>query len=105
MGPQLLTLESVNVESGVSAFDGKAFCRIEAKATNGDVMIGQLSPEEMRAMALAWIEASDASVYDAIMLDVLRNEVGLDDEAAGNFLVEMRNRRGAAGKEKGDDDG
>lgn len=99
MGPQLLTLEHVHVESGVSAFDGKGFCRIEARATNGDVMIGQLNPAEIRRMALDWIEAADAAEFDAILLDFLLNKLSLDNESAGNVLLHIRNQRGADGED------
>jgi hypothetical protein len=100
MGPQLLTLESVNIESGVSAFDGKGFCRIEAKATNGDVMIGQLTPGEMRAMALSWVEAATAAEHDAGLLDFLLHTLELDNETAGNVLLNIRTRREGAGEEE-----
>lgn len=105
MGPQLLTLEAVNVESGVSAFDGKAFCRIECKGTEGDVMIGQLDPDTCRSMAVQWIEAADAAEFDAILLDFLINTIGLDNQSVGNILVEMRKRRGEAEGEGGEQEG
>lgn len=85
--------EGVNiaVTSGVSLFTKKPFVTIfvDGKAR------GQLTPDEVRGMALQWLEVAAAAEADALVLAELMDGAGADAEVAGHFLVALRDRRDA----------
>lgn len=86
-------LSDVFISSGVSAFTGKPFCLVEAVSTSGDRWTGQLSPKEVRTMALHWLEAAEAAEHDAAVRAELVEELGLGDHAAAAFIAALRERR------------
>ena len=88
-----MNLKEINIESGVSAFDGKGFCLLTAVGENGEVLTGQLSPSEVRQMALDFICGAEAADLDAVVFSLL-NELGDDERMAGAFLLMLRQRRG-----------
>lgn len=90
MTKELLKLENINVESGVSAFDGKPFCRIECRSSDGSLMVGQLNPIEVQAMALNWLTSAEAAMHDAASIHFLTKIVNLDEVTAAQFLGELR---------------
>lgn len=84
------------VEAGVSAFTGAPFVTVrtyEGTDTTGKLVAsGQLSPSEVRTMALYWLEVAEAAEQDAATLSVIR-ELGLPDELAGHVVRALRARR------------
>lgn len=86
-------LQDINILSGVSAFDGKGFCRVEAVLDDGTRVVGQLSPDEVRQMALGWLQAAEAAEHDAAVYAELTDSLGVTREVAGHFLIGLRDRR------------
>jgi len=85
-------LVGVSVLSGVSLFTGDGFCAVTAHLADGPSFTGQLSPAEVRAMALQWLEAADAAESDAAVVAELR-ELGSPDDVCMAFLNALRRRR------------
>lgn len=83
------TPDTIHIISGVSAFTGEAFCAVRWNNENG-----QLSPDEVREMALHWLGAAEAAEQDAVVFKMLTTDMELDIETAGRFLVRMRDLRG-----------
>lgn len=78
----------IHVESGVSAFSGEPFLTI--RTTGGRT--GQMTPAELRTMALHWLEAAEAAETDAAVFAEL-SSLGLDDATAAGFIQALRFRR------------
>jgi hypothetical protein len=85
-------LEHIDVRSGVNE-QGQGFCTIVARSTGGRLLMGQLSPGEVRAMALAWLESAEAAEQDAAVLRCVR-KLELPEALAGAVVIELRNSRG-----------
>ncbi len=85
-------MSEISIESGVSLFDGKPFCAIRWGKERG-----QLSPDEVRQLALNWLSAAEAAESDAMVMTELQDGVGLDLQTAGAFLMALRERRGHSG--------
>lgn len=89
-------LTDVNVESGTamdSSTQYRGFVTVRATAADGSWMAGQLSPVEVRAMALQFLEAAEAADQDAIVFTMLTRDVGLPPEEAAGFVMLMRKER------------
>lgn len=86
-------LDRIDIEAGVSAFTGKGFCRVEATGSDGYRLTGQLSPAEVRATALHWLEAAEAAEHDAMVRAELVEGMQLEEEVAAAFIASLRNRR------------
>jgi hypothetical protein len=84
-------LEGIDVRSGVN-HQGKGFCTIVATAQGGRMLLGQLPPEEVRTMALAWLEAAEAAEQDAAVVRCIR-KLNLPDDLAGAIVAELRDDR------------
>ncbi len=54
---------------------------------------GQLSPDEVRAMALQWLEAAEAAEQDAMVVAEMTQGLGIDLQTAGAFVASLRHRR------------
>ncbi len=54
---------------------------------------GQLSPDEVRAMALQWLEAAEAAEQDAMVVAEMTEGLGVDMQTAGAFVASLRKRR------------
>lgn len=84
--PELLgDLGGVSIEAGVSVFTGDAFMIIRATRTDGAELYGQLSPDEVRGMALQWLAEASAAELDASLFAMLveaRTASGDDDAPA-----------------------
>lgn len=79
---------NIGIESGVNE-KLEPFCTVRLN----DRAAGQLAPHEVRAMAMQWLEAAAAAELDALVVQELRESVGLDLNTAGHFVVGLRNRR------------
>jgi hypothetical protein len=82
-----MTQEMFTYQSAVSVFDGKPFVVMRYPTEPG-----QCTPTEARNVALGLIGAADAAEHDALVFKHLR-KTGLDFEAAGLFLLELRTAR------------
>lgn len=81
----------IEVISGVSLFTRKPFCTIVIDGKPS----GQMDPNEVRTMALGWLEAAEAAEMDAMVMAEMTDEngLGLPIEVAGEFIKSLRNRR------------
>lgn len=91
--PRMIELGTIGLVSGVSVFTGKGFVRVAVlDQDNKQVAVGQMSPEEVRTMALGWLGAAEAAESDAAVFAELKG-IGLDDTACAGFLAALRERR------------
>lgn len=89
-------LASSEMESGVNE-QLEGFLRIrEVGTVDGApvVLLGQLSPAEARAHALALLEAAEAAEGDSLVARAL-TELELDPASMGAFIVRLRELRHA----------
>lgn len=84
-------LREINVVSGVNDI-GNGFVTVTAVGADRTMLVGQMSPDDMRRQALVWMEVAEAADQDAAVLRVLR-KLGLPDELAGVIVTELRNSR------------
>jgi len=85
-------LGDIHIASGVNE-RGEGFCTVTASSRDGRViLVGQLSPAEVRQHALAYLEAAEGAEQDAAALRVIRT-LELPDELAGAIIIELRNSR------------
>jgi hypothetical protein len=84
-------LRSIDIRSGVNE-RGEPFLTIVATAEGGRMILGQLTPAEVRAMAMAWLESAEAAEQDAAVLRCLR-KLELPDALAGAIIAELRDSR------------
>jgi hypothetical protein len=87
------TLTDIFITSGVND-DGEAFCTVAAHGATGVVLLGQLSPDEVRHHALNYLGAAEAAEQDAAVLRCVR-KLELPDRFAAAVIVELRERRGS----------
>jgi hypothetical protein len=86
-----ITLTNIVMTSGVNE-DGDGFVTIAAHGEEGTVLLGQLSPDEVRDHALAYLGAAEAAEQDAAVLRVIR-KLELPDQLAGAVITELREGR------------
>lgn len=84
-------LRSVDLTGGVNEH-GNGFVTVAASSKDGTILIGQLSPDEVRKMALQWLESAEAADQDAAVLRVTR-KLNLDDGLAALVIRELRESR------------
>ena len=86
-----MEIREITVSSGVNIM-GKPFCHVTCVA--GDLEHkGQLTPDEVRAMALAWLTAAEAAEHDAAVFNELQEGLDLSIQVAGGFIAALRARR------------
>lgn len=106
MTREFAQLSGIFVENGVSLFDGKPFCRVECRDENDTVrLVGQLDAETTRSMANQWLEVAAVAEYEALMINYLLNKVGIEKEAVGQILMDLRQLRTGEGVGEEDDHG
>jgi hypothetical protein len=84
-------IETIHIVGGINV-DGEAFCTVSCVSSARDLLIGQLSPAEVRAMALGWLECAEAAEQDAATLQVLQG-MELPDGLADHIVSELRRSR------------
>ena len=90
-------VRGIFVESGVSAFTEQGFCLVEIHDVEHKVVgTAQMTPEEVRGMALNWLTAADAAESDAGVWAVLKAADVAEGTRAG-FLKSLREQRNPAG--------
>jgi len=87
-----IELANIFMTSGVND-DGEGFIHISAhSAEGGIILIGQLSPEQMREHGAACFEAAEAADQDAAVLRTIR-KLGIDEKLAALIITELRDSR------------
>lgn len=84
-------LAGIDIRSGVNG-EGVGFCHVLARTGDGRLIIGQLEPNEVREMALAWLAAAEAAETDAAVVRCIR-KLKLPEELAGAIVTELRDSR------------
>lgn len=85
------TLKDIFVTNGVNT-KGEPFVTIAAHSSDGIILLGQLSPEELRQHALNYIACAEAAEQDAATLRTIR-DLGLPEELAGAIIHNLRDNR------------
>jgi hypothetical protein len=86
-----IDLVSGTAEDGPGEFRG--FVAIRATAVDGSHMAGQLDPATVRKMALNFLGVAEAAEQDAVVMNMLVRDVGLESAVAANFIMHMREER------------
>lgn len=81
-------VQHIEIRSGVNQH-GEPFCTVVIN--HGD-MLAQLTPNEVRQMALGWLESAEAAESDAAVYAALRT-ADMDPRAIGQFIADLRNLR------------
>lgn len=84
-------LASIYVTSGVNEH-GQGFLTVAAHGQDGTILVGQLSPAQVRDQALAWLSAAEGADQDAAVVRVVRN-LGVDPAFAMAVVTELRQQR------------
>lgn len=82
--------EGLVASSGVTR-DLVAFCVL---SLHGEVLV-QISPNQLREIALGWLQLAESAEHDALTARMLIREVGMTQAAAAGFLGQMRRMRAA----------
>lgn len=85
------SLSNIFMTSGVNE-SGEGFVTIAAHGDDGTILMGQLSPNEMRKHAMGYLEAAEAAEQDAAVLRIVR-KLELPEQLAGMVITELRNSR------------
>lgn len=86
-----MILNDINMVNGVND-KGEPFITITATSTDKQIMIGQLSPTEIRQHAMAYLEVAEAAEQDAATLRTVR-KLDLPDNLAAVIITELRASR------------
>ena len=84
-------LAGIYMTSGVNE-RGEGFVTVAAHGSTGTILAGQLSPDEVRAHALGYLETAEAADQDAAVLRCIR-KLELPEELAGAIITELRSSR------------
>lgn len=83
-----LDLNDIFISSGVND-QLEGFCTV---SINGGDLLGQLTPKEVRGLALQWLEAAEAAEQDSLVFRVAE-QFGLERQHAAMMVTEMRKLR------------
>lgn len=83
---------AIDVNSGVNE-DGVGFIHIIITTEDKKFLMGQVTPKELRDIALQFLEAAEAAETDAIIYRMLQNQFHLDLPAIGMFISQIREMR------------
>lgn len=90
-------LVEIHVQAGLrmseESKEFRGFCTVFATAEDGWRMVGQLDPSEVRKMAMNFLEGAEAAVQDAIVMNMMVRDIGLDPSASAQFVRQMRDER------------
>ena len=86
-------LDHIEMTSGVSLFTGEPYVQIVATIDGKPAGHGQLSPAEVRAHAMAYLEAAEAAEQDANFYKLMKEKLELDDAVIGHLLSDLRAMR------------
>ena len=91
------------VTESATTVDGKPYCVIKVDVDGAVRNLGQMSPDEMRRFAMHCFVTAEAAETDAMILKFMTEEVGIDLPEFGKMLGELREYRGMARIEAGDE--
>ena len=86
-------LREINLVSGVNE-QGEGFITVSCVSGSRELMVGQLSPSELRDHGQACFEGAEAAETDAIVFRLLRDKFELPLEVIAGFISDMRASRG-----------
>jgi len=90
------TLADIYMTSGLTTNeDGmySGFVTISCQDSKGNVFTGQADPDEVRTMALRWLEAAEAADQDRIVMTMLTRDLDIPPQHAAGFIRAMREER------------
>jgi hypothetical protein len=90
------TLADIYMTSGLTTDeDGnyQGFVTISAQDTAGNIFTGQADPDEIRSMALKWLESAEAADQDRIVMTMLTRDLDIPAQHAAGFIRQMREER------------
>jgi hypothetical protein len=90
------TLADIYMTNGLTTDeDGNyhGFVTISCQDTKGNVFTGQSDPDEIRAMALKWLECAEAADQDRIVMTMLTRDLDIPAQHAAGFIRGMREER------------
>jgi hypothetical protein len=90
------TLADIYMTSGLTLNeDGtySGFVTISCQDTNGNIFTGQADPDEVRTMALKWLESAEAADQDRIVMTMLTRDLDIPPQHAAGFIRGMREER------------
>jgi hypothetical protein len=90
------TLADIYMTSGLATDeDGRyaGFVTISCQDQAGNIFTGQADPDEVRTMALRWLEAAEAADQDCIVMTMLTRDLNIPPEHAAGFIRAMRAER------------
>jgi len=90
-GRQHTTLTGIFMTSGVNE-RGEGFVTVSAHGEGGVILVGQLSPDEIRQHAMAYLEAAEGAETDAAVLRLIR-KMDLPEQLAAAIITELREGR------------
>jgi hypothetical protein len=90
-GGAVTDLTNIYLTSGVNEA-AEPFVTVSAHGSNGTILVGQMTPAEVRAHALGYLEVAEAADQDAAVLAVVR-DLGVDEAMAALIVNELRKRR------------
>lgn len=71
----------------------EGFVTISCQDQAGNIFTGQADPDEVRTMALRWLEAAEAADQDCIVMTMLTRDLDIPPEHAAGFIRAMRSER------------
>lgn len=86
-----MILSDITMINGVNE-SGQGFVTVTAISEDKQIMVGQLSPDECRVHAMAYLAVAEAAEQDAATLRTVR-KLGLDDKLAAFIVNELRESR------------
>lgn len=84
-------LDGIEMRNGVNE-RGEPFITVIARSRSGAMWLGQLTPQEARDHAMAYLATAEAAEQDAAVLRCVR-KLDLPDELAGMVISELRDSR------------
>ena len=86
-------LSNIFMTSGVNK-EGEGFVTVSAHGDKGTILAGQLSPDEIRDHALAYLTAAEAADQDAAVYRVIvRLDIPEPERFASMIITELRKHR------------
>lgn len=89
---RITELDGIEMVSGMTE-DRKPFVTISATDTDGNRMVGQLPPAEVRAHAMAYHEVAEAAEMDSMVARFLMDKLDVTLDIAAQIVGDLRHYR------------
>lgn len=86
---EVMSLNTFTAESGYGYKSRRAFVAL----SYNDWKLAQMSPEEAMTLAHHIMEAAEAALNDAFLIEYLREELGMERHVIGSLIIEFRKWR------------